>query len=364
MKGSNWANSEKNEVTLSRTIDEDELRGVLSHYAIGSLIAPPESGGGTANANMTLRTASGRWFLKRRNPKYAQRNFVAFDHRLMEHLAPFGVGTPLAVRTRQGERWLELGGAVYELFPYQPGGPHDRHSLTQLASAGRRLAAFHQAVESFRPPPGKEWPRYQNPRLIREGISAIEADLRKRLSSGDFDYLMTQVARLEREFPDARYHALPKLVVHGDYHPGNLKFLNDEVSGIFDLDWATVQPRVLDLADGIFLFAGERARDIDASDIVSLTQTWMPSIERARVFMEAYLAEGGALRRQHATRSTQHALLLEPEERNVLALLVRARWIYCRVAGMLKVPEERRIDYCVDGLLEPLRALDDRERLY
>lgn len=361
---------------MNHTIAPDELDAVLAHYAIGPLIAPPESGGGTANANMRLRTASGQWFLKRRNPKYAQRSFVAFDHRLMEHLAPFGLGTPLAVKTDRGERWLErerreISGEslstqhatrntppdveVYELFPYQPGGPHTRHSRAQLASAGRHLAAFHQAVQSFRPPPGKEWPRYQAPRLIREGLQAIGTELKARLSPVDFAYLQAGVARLEREFPDARYHALPKWVVHGDYHPGNLKFLGEEVCGIFDLDWATVQPRLLDLADGIFLFAGERASDIDAADIVSLTQTWTPSVERARLFMEAYLEEGEA---------GDSSLRLSDEEQDVLGLLVRARWLYCRVAGMRKVSEERRVDYCVDGLLEPLRALDSLERLF
>lgn len=327
---------------LSRTIAPQTLDAVLAHYAIGPLIAEPEPGGGTANANLTLETTTGKYFLKRRNPKYADPGYVAFDHRLMEHLAPFGIGTPLAVKTHQGGRWLEWEGAIYELFPYQPGGPHDRHAA-QLAAAGRSLAAFHRATRQFSPPPGKAWPRYQDPRLIREGVEVMGNALQQRLSVADFTYLQAQIARLEDDFPDERYHALPKLVVHGDYHPGNLKFVGDAVSGIFDLDWATVQPRVLDLADGVFLFAGERATAIDAADIVSLTQTWTPSLERARLFLDAY----------------QEMETVLPEEWAALELVVRARWLYCRVAGRLKLPEEQRLDYVVDGLLEPLRALDN-----
>lgn len=151
------------------------------------------------------------------------------------------------------------------------------------------------------------------------------------------------MSRLEQAFPDSRYHALPKLVVHGDYHPGNLKFAGSDVCGVFDLDWATVQPRVLDLADGVFLFAGERETDIHAADIISLTQTWTPSAERARLFLDAY--------RQIET--------ITEEERAVLNHVVRARWIYCRVGGMAKLPEERRLDYLLEGLLPPLRALDE-----
>jgi homoserine kinase type II len=333
---------------LSRIITPEERDAVLAHYETGPLMSPPEPGGGTANANMTVETASGKYFLKRRNPKYADPGFVAFDHRLMEHLAPFAIGTPLAVRTREGERWLAWGGNVYELFPYQPGGPHDRASRAQLASAGRSLAAYHRATHHFPAPAGKAWPRYQDPARIREGVEALRSQLKSRLSPADFAYLEAQVSRLEREYPEERYQALPMLVVHGDYHPGNLKFVGDAVSGIFDLDWATVQPRVLDLADGVFLFSGERTAAIDAADIVSLTQTWRHSVPRTRVFMEAYL---------------QNADVAE-EEWDVLDPAVRARWLYCRVGGMVKLPEERRLDYLLEGLLEPLRAMDDLGPLF
>ncbi len=269
-------------------ITSTELADVLAGYDVGPLLSPPTAGGGTANPSLVLESSSGRFFLKRRNPKYAQLEFVNFDHRLMEHLHPYDIGTPLATRTLSGGRWLEREGAIYELYPYQAGEPHDRHSLAQLAGAGRSLAAFHRATRRFEPPAGKAWPRYHDPALIREGVEAMAHDLQTRLSVADLAYLHRQIERLEAEYPAERYHALPKVVVHGDYHPGNLKFQADCVSGIFDLDWATGQPRLLDLADGVFLFCGERDSDIDPTDIASLTQTWRPSPDRTRVFLAAY----------------------------------------------------------------------------
>jgi len=339
---------------LVRAITSEELHAVLARYAIGALIAPPAPAGGTANANLKLSAASGEYFLRRRNPRYSAEDFVAFDHALMTHMARYNVRTPRAVASRSGKTWVRIGEAVYELFHCQPGGPHDRHSMAQLASAGRALAGYHRAARDFSPPPGgappagKDWPRYDDPRLIHAGIRDIEAELRQRLTADDLDYLMSQVALLERELPDERYHVLPKLVVHGDYHPGNLKFLADEVAGIFDLDWATVQPRARDLADGIFLFAGERDGDIDASNISSLTQTWRPSVERGGVFMGAYLASE----------------TVTEEEVAALPVLIRARWLYCRVAGMAKVDPAQRVEYFAAGLLEPLRMLDRMERLF
>ena len=121
------------------------------------------------------------------------------------------------------------------------------------------------------------------------------------------------------------------------------------MAGVFDLDWATVQPRLLDLADGVFLFAGRRATPIDAADIVSLTQTWLPCPQRTRAFLDGY----------------REAEAVSAAEWEMLPHAVRARWLYCRVAGRLKLPEGRRTDYVADGLLEPLRALDaEEERLF
>ncbi|MCC6731000.1 MAG: phosphotransferase [Chthonomonadales bacterium] len=331
---------------MRRDLTAEEIAAVLALYDVGRPTGAVASGGGTANANAVVETPAGRFFLKRRNPKYARPEYVAFDHRLMEHLAARRVGTPLACPTSAGERWLTLDGAVYELYPFVAGEPHDRRSLAQIAAAGTALAAYHRAVRDFAPPPGKAWPRYRDPRAIRSGLDAVRGEVQALLAPADTRYLEAQVTLLERGLSDARYAALPRTVVHGDYHPGNLKFAADRVVGIFDLDWATVQPRVLDLADGTVLFAGVRDSDIDDADIVSLTQTWRPSAERTRAFVEAYLA----------------GQPLAAEEHEALPLFVRALWLSCRVEGMAKVAVERRAPYLVEGLLEPLRRLDAMEK--
>jgi homoserine kinase type II len=329
-------------------ITQEEIQAVLRYYDVGTLRTEPEPGGGTANSSLKITTEAGAFFLKRRNPRYSQESFVAFDHAFMEHMAPFRIGTPLAVKTREGKRWLRLNENVYELFPYQPGGPHNRHSPAQIAAAGRSLAAFHRAARLFVPPPGKEWPRYHSPQQVREGIEEMMPELKQRLSSEDLEYLIEQVTLIETGCTDEMYHSLPKLVVHGDYHPANIKFLNDSVSGIFDLDWATFQPRLLDVADGIIFFAGERASDLDSGNIYSLTQTWAPSVSRTALFMKAYLAEE----------------TLDTRELALLPIFIRTRWLHCRVNGRIKVAPEHRLEYFLADLLPPLRALDTIDALY
>lgn len=336
------------QLRAGRTLSEEEIEALLPQYHIGTLILQYRPGGGTANANAFITTEDGHYLVKRRNPMYSAEAYVAFDHRLMEHLSLRGVPAPLAERTRAGSRWLVHNGSIYEMYRRVPGSPHDPGSIPQIRAAGKALAGFHKAVRDFSPPPGKEWPRYRDPEVVRVAVQRAWDRLRPLLSAEDASYLLEQVEMVCTCLPDQRYQALPKLVVHGDYHPANLLFLGDRLSGIFDLDWATVQPRILDLADGIVFFAGERSGPMLDNDITSLTQTWRPSAPRTGAFMEAYL----------------EAEELSAEEVDALPLMVRALWLSCRVEGMEKVRHDRRPAYLLEGLLEPLRLLDRMDRLY
>lgn len=44
------------------------------------------------------------------------------------------------------------------------------------------------------------------------------------------------------------------LVIHGDYHPGNVKFQDGKVSGIFDFDWSNADLRCFDVAIALLYF--------------------------------------------------------------------------------------------------------------
>jgi homoserine kinase type II len=328
-------------------IETDELGEVLRSYKLEPLRRIPEAAGGTANANVIVDTDEGRFFLKRRNPKYANQCYAAFDHALMEHLALFDVPTPLARISSDGNRWLTLRGAIYELFPFKEGSLHDKSSNKELRNAGAALARFHGASMSFNRPSGKEWPRYDDVGLICQSVYDLEAEICGRVGPEKWRELKGHVDQLSCIFTERLYHDMPKLVVHGDYHPGNLKFAEGSVAGIFDLDWASYQPKIRDIADGVFLFAGERQTAIDAADITSLTQTWTPSLSRARSFLEGY-----------SSVST-----ISVPELKALPLFVKARWLSCRLGGMTKVSEDRRLTYFTDGLVEPLNAVDGVEWL-
>jgi Ser/Thr protein kinase RdoA (MazF antagonist) len=225
------------------------------------------------------------------------------------------------------------------------GDSHDRHSLAQIESAARELALFHLAVLDFETRASKAWPRYDSPILIRGGV----ADVEKRLSPehrDDLAYVRSQVVLLEERLSDGQYNALPKYVVHGDYHPANMLFRGDAVAGIFDLDWASRQPRVRDLADGVLFYAADRAEDIDGADIASLTRAATYNEERVQLFLSTY----------HQT------LPIKEDEMAALPQFLRARWLHCRAAGMSKVSEERKEPYFFEDIRVPLEWIDEHEK--
>ena len=61
--------------------------------------------------------------------------------------------------------------------------------------------------------------------------------------------LLEQGAAIEPQL-----QGLPRVPVHCDYHPGNLKYRDEEAVALFDFDWSKVDYRLFDVAEGIAYF--------------------------------------------------------------------------------------------------------------
>lgn len=321
------------------------LEEVLRYYDLGGAWELVGPGGGTGNLNLVLRSSRGRLFFRRRHPSYSSPEQVGYEHALMRHLAAKGVGGPLPVETRDGQTAVSLNSGVYELQHFVEGTPFDPGRLDQLRGAAHGLAEFHAATEEFVPPVPKDLPRYDDPKATGAGFASLLPQATEQ-QVGGIRRILAVVARLEREFPDRAYGALPHGLIHGDYHPGNVLFRGSRVVGIFDLDWASRQPRVRDLSDGIYYFGARRPAAINGADIRSLNQGVAYDIPRARAFLDAYRE-----RRKVAEREIE-----------ALPLVGMARWLFARVAGMRKVPEGERVGFALRDTLVPIEWLGEHGR--
>ena len=325
-----------------REITKTEARGLLAHWDVGEFVALPGERGGTANPAVVIDTDLGRYFLKRRNPRYCAPEALRHDHALMAHLAAQAFPCPLACVSRGGGRWIDIDGDVFELYPYMPGERHDPTRLAQIEAAGEALARFHCATAGFEPPAGKEWPRYNDPRGSCRALEWALSDLDLSSSQRDEISRLHEIATdLAHAFTDEAYHACDHVVVHGDWHPANVKYGGDVVCGVFDLDWATRQPRMIDIADGIIFFAGVRDSELDGADIWSLTQTFTLDEGRTRGFLRGYSRGGGGE-------------VPEPDWK-LLAAYMLARWLYCRTDPMRrKLTKSVAARYLLSGIWGPI----------
>ena len=326
-----------------REISEAEVHALLPHWDVGAFVGLPGERGGTANPAVVVDTSQGRFFVKRRNPRYAALEMLHHDHALMEHLAGKRYPTPLAVVSREGRRWVEADGDVFELYPYMPGDPHDPSDLAEVEAAGRALAAFHKAASDFTPPPGKAWPRYHDPAKTVEALEWALTELVEGAADRQTVEGLRKVALdLARDLPDGAYWSCPQMLVHGDWHPANVKYSRGEVCGVFDLDWATRQPRLVDIADGVMFFAGVRPTPVDGGDIRSLTQPFGLEPARTNRFMAGYLSVGE----------------VTSEELRLLPSFMLARWLYCRADPMRrKIPRGDALAYLLDGIRGPIEEI-------
>lgn len=328
------------------SLTAEEAATVLTCWGLEVQPEQLSPGSGTANASVIVHTDEGRLLLRRRNPRYAHTDWVRFDHALFAHLRSCGLPAPETVVGPNGEGWVIRTGRIYELFRYIEGDQHRPGAEDELADAGRTLARVHAATADFLPPASKLWPRFHSPVLARDGLRELleqaEHTNEPTATLKSLESAIRLAEELVERLPDERYRALPQAIVHGDYHPGNLKFQGGRVVGLFDWDWASRQPRMVDVADGLLFFCAVRDTPMIAGDIWSLTSAFSIAASRADVFASAYAAH------------------IAPERGELAALpdLMRCRWLFCRVdAAQRKVEPERRVEFVTRDLERPLQEI-------
>jgi len=324
------------------TLHAQEAVTVLRRWGIDTSPEDVAPGSGTANASAVIRSPHGKLMLRRRNPRYARISWVRFDHALLRHLAADALPVPRGVEGTLGQAWLREGESVYELFEFIDGDQHRRGDLEELSAAGEALSRVHRSGLSFDSPVEKPWPRFHDPKELPGWLEPPAQE-----ATGEDAAVIEEALGLAHDLverlPDEAYRGLPHTVVQGDYHPANLKFRGGEVAGIFDWDWASRQPRMVDVADGLLFFCGERRTPLVAGDIWSLTEAFSIDLGRVERFLAAYQAVSG----------------LSAQERRALPDLMRCRWLYCRAdAARRKVNPERQVEFLTRDLMLPIRSID------
>jgi len=241
----------------------EELAIVLSHYDLGVVQEVREFARGSHRAaKLIIRTERGRYLLKRRPAGKTDPHRVAFAHELQAYLLQKHFPLPHIIGTREGNHsMVRLGDTVCEVFEFIDGGPYDLGLLATYES-GKMLGLYHRLLSEYRPrwkPPGGH---YHRAPVVIGYLRELPSRLKHPPSGDQPDEAARLCHRLseayERAADGADRVGLPTWepqIVHSDWHPGNMLFKDGHVVAVIDYDAARIQPRVMDVANGVLQFS-------------------------------------------------------------------------------------------------------------
>jgi homoserine kinase type II len=260
----------------NQSLEIQEIERVLSNYALGELYEFERKERGYINTSYSITTRINEtmkdFFLRRYRPDIQQEEIV-FEHSVINQVRRKGFSLVAeAINTRAGQSFCiqyEDGDQnrpiYYAIFEYLPGVDKytwDDQDCTplEIKNAASVLAQFHLAVVGFQPDGRRTEPG------IFDMVSKITDNLLgslKKSKGTEFDRFLQKNSGLVLDSCRSSQNYLstldmsrcPKIVIHCDFHPGNLKFNGEQVVGLFDFDWSKFDYRCFDLALAIWYFS-------------------------------------------------------------------------------------------------------------
>jgi len=275
---------------------------VASDYDLGDVLRVEQIFGGTENLSFAVITDDGdgehRYFVRKYKYGTVERE-IRYEHALVRHIMANGFELPARVydttrgdtlvtreELRAGEH-VKRHFAVYELLGGEDAYTWTKNRCTDVEydDAARVLARFHRAAHDFEP---GDLFREQPPIMdflatLRETFDGYAAGTKGTKYDRYFLAKLPEIlAAVDRGLALApALEGLPRCPVFCDFHPGNLKWLDQHSVGLFDFDWAKLDYRVFDVAVGIVYFCSSWQGDDE----------YKLRLDKAGIFLRAYQDE-------------------------------------------------------------------------
>jgi homoserine kinase type II len=214
------------------------------------------------NENWLIEVDQREPYVLRRQLLNADPGRIEFQVAFQRHVSAYGLPAAPYIDTTLGHGFVvDDDGDTWTAIRYVEGHEYDFGRTGQAAAAGRCLAKFHLATESFvceapgpeyRLPIGRCW------RDALDDLNELANLMRSEACSEHLAYLSEWWNRVLSECPPERLERLPSGWLHGDFHGRNLVYEGDRIVGLFDFDDVDRGPYVHDVAAGMVKFAREQ----------------------------------------------------------------------------------------------------------
>lgn len=236
-----------------------ELTAVLGQYHIGKVEQTLTlATGNKRSPKKIVVTDRGRFLLKRRAKGKGDIYHVGFAHSVQMFLANCGYPVAEIVATRDDNTVLNMDGYTYEMFCFMPGGRFDE-SQASACDAGRQLAKMHDHFVDFVCGWQPLKRTYHDSSAVRGHLDRISAERGPHKPGGGWAPIAGELKSLYDASSETvnglGFADWPDQIVHGDWHPGNMLFVDGKVSCVLDFDSAKIAPVVTDLANGALQFS-------------------------------------------------------------------------------------------------------------
>ena len=241
-------------------------------YDIGTVIDLTEILGGCNNrgfCTLTQKGSDSHTYFVRQYKSGVTRKEILFEHALIIHAIEKGLTLCAdVVPARNGETLVQPANSdkLFAVFEYLRG--EDKYTWyntaltdTEFRNAAGLLADFHNAVRDFAP---GRLNRVEPPIMALLPIIVQNfMHLGQKMNEGEFQsyYMANLNAFLEavarNPLNPREVKGLPVIATHYDFHPGNLKWDDETVVGLFDFDWSKMDLRLFDVCMAIVYFCSQ-----------------------------------------------------------------------------------------------------------
>ena len=269
-------------------ITDQELEGFLADFDVGRAIAFKGIAEGVENSNFMLETSAGRYILTVYERRVKSED-LPFFLGLMQWLASRGYPSATPIADRSGATLKTLRGKPAALVAFLPGLSVRRPTVAHCREAGEGLAWLHQAAAGFPDHRVNNLGQASWEGIFRSLTSAAEA-----LKPGLSAVIRRDLDQFARCWP----RDLPEGIVHADYFPDNVFFVDGRFGAAIDFYFAACDQLAYDIGAAVNAWCFEA----DGSFNLTRAQAFLEGYERRRPLTPEeraalpILAHGAAMR--------------------------------------------------------------------
>jgi Ser/Thr protein kinase RdoA (MazF antagonist) len=272
-----------NEVMRAFGVDEWTNLGLLENASNPELL------------QMLVEIQGQRYLLKER-PEGLIASEGEHPYAFQRYLVAQGIPIAPLRLTPQGKAYASIGEETFELQEWVEGellDSSDARERAWIAAAGEMLGRIHRASQHY-PGPQYRWPSEVQAGALTQGWLNFARGQAEQCEVYALATSLTHMVEAwEAALPAAMMaigtgHDLPEFHIHGDYSALNLRFTSRGISQVLGLEASRWEKRLLEVAYGVFSFAGLRWSNAGGLTRPLARRGLDP--ERAALFLRAYSA--------------------------------------------------------------------------